>query len=136
MTGIYQRPVQAALRRAAFDTRTVHPFASKHYRKPLYPDIKTDDNDLEAIFYGAINGYGTAISPVDDTYKSLLALTRHRRNLLLPLLILNTDLINGEILRVANLRPAKFSAEVVLSIPRTIVLLTPKQASASAIVIT
>lgn len=81
MTGIYHRPVQATLRKAAFDTRTVHPFASKHYRKPLHPDIKTDDNDLEAIFYAAINGYGLSILPVNDTYKSLLALARHRRNL-------------------------------------------------------
>jgi len=27
-----------------------HPFASSHYRKPLHPDNKTNDNDLEAIF--------------------------------------------------------------------------------------
>ncbi len=51
MTGIYHRPVQAALRKAGVDTRIVHPFASEHYRKPLHPDIKTDDNDLEAIFH-------------------------------------------------------------------------------------
>ena len=81
MTGVYHRPVQAALRKAGLDTRTVHPFASKHYRKPLHPDVKTDDNDLEAIFHAAINGYGLAILPVNETYKSLQALTRHRRNL-------------------------------------------------------
>jgi transposase len=81
MTGVYHRPVQAALRRAGIDTRIVHPFASKHYRKPLHPDNKTDDNDLEAIFHAAINGYGLATLPVDDTHKSLLALARHRRNL-------------------------------------------------------
>jgi len=81
MTGVYHRPIQAAFRKAGFDTRIVHPFASKHYRKPLHPDIKTDDNDLEAIFHAAINGYGLAILPVDKTYKSLQALTRHRRNL-------------------------------------------------------
>jgi transposase len=40
MTGIYHRPVQKALRKAKFDTRIVHPFASKHYRKPLHPDIR------------------------------------------------------------------------------------------------
>ena len=81
MTGVYHRPVQAALRHAGIDTRIVHPFASKHYRKPLHPDNKTDDNDLEAIFHAAINGYGLATLPVDDTHKSLLALARHRRNL-------------------------------------------------------
>ncbi len=81
MTGVYHRLVQAALRKSGFDTRTVHPFASKHYRKPLHPDIKTDDYDLEAIFHAAVNGYGLAILPVDDVYKSLQALVRHRRNL-------------------------------------------------------
>lgn len=81
MTGIYHRPVQRAFRQAGFDTRTVHPFASKHYRKPLHPDCKTDDNDLEAIFHAAINGYGLATLPVDENYQSLQLLSRHRRNL-------------------------------------------------------
>lgn len=81
MTGVYHRPVQAALRKAGFDTRTVHPFASSHYRKPLHPDLKTDDNDLEAIFHAAINGYGLALLEVDPVYRSLQRLARHRRNL-------------------------------------------------------
>lgn len=81
MTGIYHKPVQAALRKAGMDTRTVHPFASKHCRRPLHPDQKTDDNDLEAIFHAAINGYGLAILPVDEIYQSLQRLTRHRGNL-------------------------------------------------------
>ncbi len=81
MTGVYHRPVQAALPKAGFDTRTVHPFASSHYRKPLHPDLKTDDNDLEAIFHAAINGYGLALLDVDPVYRSLQRLARHRRNL-------------------------------------------------------
>lgn len=81
MTGVYHKPVQAALRKAGMDTRTVHPFASKHYRRPLHPDLKTDDNDLEAIFHAAINGYGLASLPVDQTYRSLQSLARHRANL-------------------------------------------------------
>lgn len=81
MTGIYHRPVQAALRKAGFDTRIVHPFASKHYRKPLHPNLKTDENDLEAIFHAAINGYGLALLPVDPVHQSLQALSRHRVNL-------------------------------------------------------
>ncbi len=32
MTGIYHKPVQRAFRKARFDTRIVHPFASSHYR--------------------------------------------------------------------------------------------------------
>jgi transposase len=59
----------------------VHPFASSHYRKPLHPDNKTDDNDLEAIFHAAINGYGLSLLPIDETHLALQRLTRHRRNL-------------------------------------------------------
>jgi transposase len=81
MTGVYHRPVQRAFRQAGFDTRTVHPFASKHYRSPLHPNNKTDDHDLEAIFHAAIKGYGFATLPIEDTYQALQAASRHRRNL-------------------------------------------------------
>lgn len=81
MTGIYHKPVQRAFRKAGFDTRIVHPFASNHYRRPLHPDAKTDDHDLEAIFHAAVNGYGLATLPVGDVYQSLQALSRHRHNL-------------------------------------------------------
>jgi transposase len=81
MTGIYHKPVQRAFRKAGFDTRIVHPFASHHYRRPLHPDAKTDDHDLEAIFHAAINGYGLATLPVGEVYQSLQALSRHRHNL-------------------------------------------------------
>ena len=40
MTGIYHKPVHRAFRKAGFDTRIVHPFASNHYRQPLHPDEK------------------------------------------------------------------------------------------------
>ena len=81
MTGIYHRPVQRAFRKARFDTRIVHPFASNHYRRPLHPDAKTDDNDLEAIFHAAVKGYGLTTLPVGEVYQSLQALSRHRYNL-------------------------------------------------------
>ncbi|TWT84070.1 Transposase [Planctomycetes bacterium CA13] len=81
MTGIYHRPVQRAFRKAGFDTRIVHPFASSHYRTPLHPDAKTDDNDLEAIFHAAVNGYDLASLPVSEVYQSLQSLSRHRHNL-------------------------------------------------------
>jgi len=82
MTGIYHKPVQRAFRKAGFDTRIVHPFASNHYRQPLHPDAKTDDNDLEAIFQAAIRGYGLATLPVGEVYQSLQAVSRHRHNLI------------------------------------------------------
>lgn len=81
MTGIYHKPVQRAFRKAGFDTRIVHPFASNHYRRALHPDAKTDDHDLEAIFHAAVNGYGLATLPVGDVYQSLQAVSRHRQNL-------------------------------------------------------
>ena len=81
MTGIYHKPVYRAFRKAGFDTRIVHPFASNHYRQPLHPDLKTDDNDLEAIFHAAVKGYGLATLPVGEVYQSLQALSRHRHNL-------------------------------------------------------
>ena len=81
MTGIYHKPVQRAFRKAGFDTRIVHPFASNHYRQPLHPDEKTDDHDLEAIFHAAVKGYGLATLPVGEIYQSLQAVSRHRYNL-------------------------------------------------------
>lgn len=81
MTGIYHKPVQRAFRKAGFDTRVVHPFASNHYRRPLHPDVKTDDHDLEAIFHAAVKGYGLAILPVGEVFQSLQAASRHRHNL-------------------------------------------------------
>ncbi len=81
MTGIYHKPIQRSFRKAGFDTRIVHPFASNHYRRPLHPDAKTDDHDLEAIFHAAIKGYGMAALPVGEVYQSLQALSRHRHNL-------------------------------------------------------
>ena len=81
MTGIYHKPVCRAFRKARFDTRIVHPYVSKHYRESLHPDVKTDDNDLEAIFHAAINGYGLVKPPVSDVYQSLQAISRYRHNL-------------------------------------------------------
>jgi transposase len=73
--------VYRAFRKARFDTRIVHPFASNHYRQPLHPDEKTDDNDLEGIFQAAVKGYGLATLPVGEVYQSLQAVSRHRHNL-------------------------------------------------------
>ncbi|MEQ1831230.1 MAG: transposase, partial [Pirellula sp.] len=81
MTGVYHRPILNAWRNAGFETRLVHPFATHHFSKTLHPSNKTDNNDLEAIFHAAINGYGLSILPVDRIYLSLKQLTRHRKNL-------------------------------------------------------
>jgi transposase len=81
MTGTYHRPIQRAFRQAGSETRLVHPFASRHYRLPASPDIKTDDKDLEAIYRAAANGFGLLEPTPDETYQRLQILVRQRRDL-------------------------------------------------------
>ncbi|MDQ5807997.1 MAG: transposase, partial [Actinomycetota bacterium] len=65
-TGRYHRPVQRAFAAAGFETRLVHPFATKQLRQPADPGNKTDDTDLAAIHRAAVNGFGLAERPLDD----------------------------------------------------------------------
>jgi len=81
MTGVYHKPVVRAFREADFETRLVHPHASKHYAAVSHPDLKTDDNDLEAIFQAACQGFGLLKPAVDEVYQTLQVYSRHRRNL-------------------------------------------------------
>lgn len=81
MTGTYHKPVWRAFRDAGWETRLVHPFASSHYRLPEHGDLKTDDNDLAAIFRAAVNGFGLIEKEVDPVYRELQILCRHRRDL-------------------------------------------------------
>lgn len=81
MTGTYHHVVWRALRDAGLETRLVHPFASNHYRMPEHGDVKTDDNDLIAIFRAAINGFGLVEQPWSEHYQAIKLLVRHRRDL-------------------------------------------------------
>jgi transposase len=80
-TGAYHLPVKRSFDRADFETRIVHPFATKHYRLPADAGNKTDDADLDAIFRATIAGYGLIEHELDDTYANLRLLARHRRDL-------------------------------------------------------
>jgi transposase len=80
-TGTYHRPVQNAFRTAGFDTRLVHPFASKHFRQPADPGNKTDDTDLAAIFRATVNGFGLRQPTWPAPYLALQQLCRQRRDL-------------------------------------------------------
>jgi transposase len=80
-TGTYHRPVQDAFRRAEFETRLVHPFASKQFRQPANPGNKTDDTDLAAIFRAAVNGFGLLQPIWPNVYLELQQLGRQRRDL-------------------------------------------------------
>lgn len=81
MTGIYHKPVFRTFRKAGFETRMVHPFASSHYRMPEHGDVKTDDNDLVAIFRAVVNGFGLLQPEPEPIYGQLQILARHRRDL-------------------------------------------------------
>src|SRR5438445_9512991 len=80
-TGRYHRPVQCAFAAAGFEVRIVHPFATKQFRQPSDPGHKTDDTDLAAIHRAAVNGFALMEAQLDDTWKTLQLLIRHRRDL-------------------------------------------------------
>jgi transposase len=80
-TGEYHRPVQRACRAAGWDTRLVHPYASKQFRQPADPGNKTDDTDLGGIHRAAANGFGLSELPLPQEYQQLQLLIRHRRDL-------------------------------------------------------
>lgn len=80
-TGNHHRPVQRACREAGFETRIVHPFASKKFREAEHPQDKTDDHDLGGIHRATVVGFGLIEQPLDETYLRLRLLVRHRRDL-------------------------------------------------------
>ncbi len=80
-TGNYHLPVKRALAASGFEIRIVHPFATKQFRQPANPGVKTDDNDLAAIFRAAVNGFGLTELALDDVSRELQLLARHRRDL-------------------------------------------------------
>jgi len=80
-TGRYHRPIQQAFTLAGFDTRTVHPFATKQFRQPADPGLKTDDRDLAAIHRCAVNGFALAEAPEEESWRTLKLLVRYRRDL-------------------------------------------------------
>ena len=57
-TGNYHLPPKRAFSRAGFETRVVHPFATRQYRMPADPGNKTDETDLYAQHRAAVAGFG------------------------------------------------------------------------------
>jgi transposase len=80
-TGRYHHVVKDAFAADGFETRVVHPFATKQFRQPADPGNKTDDTDLSAIHRAAVNGFGLAEPATDPTHNQLKLLARHRRDL-------------------------------------------------------
>lgn len=80
-TGNYHEPAKRAFREAGFETRIVHPFATKQFRQAANPGDKTDDHDLAAIHRATVNGFGLTEPVLDEDYRHLRILVRHRRYL-------------------------------------------------------
>lgn len=80
-TGNYHQATKRAFAKAGFDTRVLHPFATKQFRLPADPGDKTDANDLAAIHRAATQGFGWIDQTLDEPYVSLRMLARHRRDL-------------------------------------------------------
>jgi transposase len=80
-TGNYHLPPKRAFASAGFETRVVHPFATKQYRMPADPGNKTDETDLYAQHRAAVAGFGLCDFELEPPYRELQLRARHRRNL-------------------------------------------------------
>src|SRR5437868_10911877 len=79
-TGRYHRLVQRTFAAAGFETRILHPFATKQYRQPVDPGNKTDDADLAAIHRATVTGCALLEASRDEAWTTLQLLIRHRRD--------------------------------------------------------
>ena len=80
-TGNYYLAPKRAFAKAGFETRVVHPFATKQYRMPADPGNKTDETDLYAQHRAAVAGFGLCEFEWEPPYRALQLRVRHRRNL-------------------------------------------------------
>ena len=80
-TGRYHHPIKNAFAKAGFETRLVHPFATKQFREPADPDNKTDPNDLKAIHRAAVNGFALLENTPSEAWRQLQLCIRYRRDL-------------------------------------------------------
>ena len=80
-TGNYYLSPKRAFASAGFETRVVHPFATKQYRMPADPGNKTDETDLHAQHRAAVAGFGLCEYELESPYRELQLRARHRRKL-------------------------------------------------------
>ena len=80
-TGNFHRATQRAFREAGWETRIVHPFATKQYRLPADAGNKTDTTDLYAQHRAAVAGFGLCERVLDERFQRLQLHIRHRRDL-------------------------------------------------------
>jgi len=80
-TGNYHVPPKREFQKAGYETRMIHPYATKQFRTADQSGLKTDERDLCAHHRATINGFGLLEPPLDPHYVRLQLLTRHRRDL-------------------------------------------------------
>ncbi|MCH7685633.1 MAG: transposase [Planctomycetes bacterium] len=80
-TGNYHLAPKRAFAKAGFETRVVHPFATKQFRVPADPGNKTDGTDLNAQHRAAVAGFGLCELELESPYRELQLRARHRRSL-------------------------------------------------------
>ena len=81
-TGNYFLIPKRAFAKAGFETRVIHPFATKQYRMPANPGNKTDETDLHAQHRAAVAGFGLRDLELESPYRELQVRVRHRRSLI------------------------------------------------------
>jgi transposase len=80
-TGRYHHAPRRAFAAAGFETRIVHPFATKQFRQPADPGIKTDAADLCALHRAAVTGFALVEQTLDEPWTTFRLLIRLRRDL-------------------------------------------------------
>src|SRR2546426_3979057 len=80
-TGNYHLPPKRAFAAAGYEVRVLHPFATKQFRQPTNPGDKTDENDLAANHRATVVGFALLELPLEEEYRRLRLLVRHRRDL-------------------------------------------------------
>jgi len=80
-TGRYHHPIKNTFAQADFETRLVHPYATKQFRQPADPDNKTDDTDLAAMQRAVVNGFALQEAAPSESWVQLQLCIRQRRDL-------------------------------------------------------
>jgi transposase len=91
-TGRYHHLARRAFAQAGFETRILHPFATKQFRQVDNPGYKTDDADLAAMHQAALNGCALLEPERDEFWTTFLLLVRYRRDLVRKAATLRTQI--------------------------------------------
>jgi len=91
-TGRYHHAPKRAFAAAGFEVRVVHPFATRQFRQPADPGIKTDDTDLSALHRATVSGFALLEPEPDESWQTLQLLERHRRDLVFKSTLLSCQI--------------------------------------------